>query len=34
MSHNDLDLQTGDLQLYTCLAVMMYYTAEYVFNMK
>ena len=30
MSHNDLDLQTGDLKLYVYLPVMMYYQAEYV----
>ena len=32
MSHNDLDLQTGDLKLYmyVCLFVLLYYQAEYV----
>ena len=30
MSHNDLDLQTGDLILYGCLPVVMQYQAEYV----
>ena len=32
MSHNNLDLQTGDLKLllYVCLPVMMWYQAEYV----
>ena len=30
MSHNDLDLQTGDLKLYVCLPVVMQYQAEYV----
>ena len=30
MSHNDLDLQTGDLKLYVCLPVMLQYRAEYV----
>ena len=30
MSHNDLDLQTGDLKLYGCLPAMIQYKAEYV----
>ena len=28
--HNDLDLQTGDLKLYVCLPVVLYYQAENV----
>ena len=30
MSHNYLDLQTGDLKLYMCLPVVLLYQAEYV----
>ena len=30
MSHNDLDIQTGDLKLYVCLNVVLKYQAEYV----
>ena len=30
MSHNDLDLQTGDLKLHVCLPVVLLYQAEYV----
>ena len=30
MSHNDLDLQTGDLKLYVCLPVVLLYQAKYV----
>ena len=30
MSHNDIDLQTGDLKFYVCLPVVMQYQAEYV----
>ena len=30
MSHNDIDLQTGDLKFYVCLPVVMLYQAEYV----
>ena len=29
-SHNDLDLQIGDLKLFVCLPVVMYYQAEYI----
>ena len=30
MSHNDIDLQTGDMKLYVCLPVMLQYQAEYI----
>ena len=30
MSHNDLDLQTGDLKLYGCIHLVIQYLAEYV----
>ena len=30
MSHNDLGRYTGDLKLYECLHVVMWYQAEYV----
>ena len=30
MRHNDLDLRTGDLKLYVCLPVLVYYQAENV----
>ena len=30
MSHNDLDLQMGNLKLFVCLPVMLKYQAKYV----